>query len=410
MKIRLIARVTLSALALCSPAHSYTLHEWGTFTSVSGSDGQLLAGLEREEERLPHFVEALDGMRNIGPAGYGPKGYYLQRPLRNVTIKMETPVIYFYSDEPFQAKVEVGFKGGSISQWFPTRSGGESAPEIKKGQPALPVRITPAAEEKRFRHRGGIDFAEHRSGKIEWEVEVLGPDASRGLTFKNGETMNWLRPRNPKANIVKVGEQYEDYLFYRGVGNFDLPVTFRIDDAETLHLENTGEEKVPFLLVHEITPERTARFHLIKEGLGKREIKTIAEADFTVGGLKWERPVYEAMTEGLLENGLTPEEAHGMVQTWWHSYFTQPGLRIFWIVPAGKTEEILPLTVTPAPEKSVRILVGRSEVLRPRFEKSLTESYQNKADPKKKQVWIQNQYSRYGKAYEQRVLQLMREQ
>ncbi len=403
-------KILTTTLALISSSSAYTLHEWGTFTSVSGSDGKLLAGLEREEERLPYFVEALDGMRNVGPMGYGAKGYFLQRPLRNVTIKMETPVIYFYSDKAFNAKVQVDFQGGAINQWFPSRSGGETAPPISTKPLEIPASPTQADLEKQFLHRGGIDFAKHRKGSIEWEVDVLAPEASRGLSFKNGETLNWLRPRNPKANILKVGEQYEDYLFYRGVGNFELPVTFRIDKSETLHLENTGDDNIPFLFVHEITPERKARFYLIKEGLEKGSSQLVAEADFTTGDEQWERVVYESMTEGLLESGLSPEEAHGMVQTWWHSYFTQPGLRVFWIVPSKKTDELLPLKVSPAPEETVRVLVGRSEVLRPRFENALVHSYQNQNDEEKRTFWIQNQHTRYGKAYEQRILQLTKDQ
>ena len=41
---------TITALLLlAAPVSAYTLHEWGTFTTVSGSDGVLLEGLERED-------------------------------------------------------------------------------------------------------------------------------------------------------------------------------------------------------------------------------------------------------------------------------------------------------------------------------------------------------------------------
>lgn len=82
----------------------------------------------------------------------------------------------------------------------------------------------------------------------------MGPDASRGLSFKPVETINWLRPRNSKTNILKVDDQCEDYLFYRGVGNFELPVIFCVDDSETLQIENSSSEKIRFLYVQEVTP------------------------------------------------------------------------------------------------------------------------------------------------------------
>ena len=60
-----------------------------------------------------------------------------------------------------------------------------------------------------------------------------------------------------------------------------------------------------------------------------------------------------------------------MIHTWWNSYFAAPGLRVFLIVPDSLTESILPLSVTPAPSELVRVLVGRSEILEPEFERHL---------------------------------------
>ena len=115
---------------------------------MSGSDGVLLSGLQREEETLPPFVHSHLGFENgqsrdptemsrifkeHGTLGFTPPGSkgLGDRPVAGVTVKMETPVIYFHSNEttPFHATVKVGFNGGTISQWYPRRSGGETLPE-----------------------------------------------------------------------------------------------------------------------------------------------------------------------------------------------------------------------------------------------------------------------------------------
>ncbi len=98
---------------------AYELHEWGTFTTVSGSDGVLLTGLEREEEALPAYVRHHPGFMNHNPVFAGMPYKRMPIPARNVKVKMETPVIYFHSDEAFSAHVKVGFEGGTISQWYP---------------------------------------------------------------------------------------------------------------------------------------------------------------------------------------------------------------------------------------------------------------------------------------------------
>ena len=92
-----------------------------------------------------------------------------------------------------------------------------------------------------------------------------------------------------------------------------------------------------------------------------------------------------------------------MVQTWWDSYFGKPGLRVFWVVPQGETERILPLEITPKPKEMVRVLVGRSEVLRPGFEKQLVKEYQ----AEKKTAWNARWNSGFGAAYLQRGEELL---
>src|SRR5438876_11475028 len=75
----------------------FVVHEWGTFTTLSASDGTLLPGLYKEEESLPSFVHS--------HSGFSPHNYGKGIPVLNcsdVTLKMETPVIYFYSDTAMQ--------------------------------------------------------------------------------------------------------------------------------------------------------------------------------------------------------------------------------------------------------------------------------------------------------------------
>src|SRR5258707_15727368 len=110
-------------------AADFTVHEWGTFTSVSGSDGVSLSGLEIEEESLPAFVGSF--------AGFAPANKGWDRPVSGVTIKMETPVLYFYSAEPLAVRIEGAFHGGAVGQGDPRRPGGEQvapAPSVRQAR------------------------------------------------------------------------------------------------------------------------------------------------------------------------------------------------------------------------------------------------------------------------------------
>ncbi|MES2922505.1 MAG: hypothetical protein V4819_13210 [Verrucomicrobiota bacterium] len=368
----------IAALALSLHAASaYQLHEWGTFTTVSGSDGVLLAGLQREEEPLPAFVHSHFGFENgqnpsmeklaalrksHGFTGFFPLSKGLgKRPLAGVTVKMETPVIYFHSDQAFRAKVKVGFEGGTISQWYPGRSGGETLPEPP---PTLgPVKSPVPADLWK------MDFAKPYRGGIEWDVDVLSPTESRSaLTFKPRDSVNWLRARVPEANVVRTGSgETENYLFYRGVGNFAPGLLTTISADETLHLKNQTGGDIPYLLVFQQNGGRVS-WSARPGGLKSGEVLNIAESTLTTAADGFPAPVYESLKTGLAACGLLESEANAMVQTWWTSYFETEGLRVFWVLPTATTDRILPLAVAPAPDKIVRVLVGRNEVLRPRQE------------------------------------------
>jgi len=63
-----------------------------------------------------------------------------------------------------------------------------------------------------------IDFSEGYDGAIEWDAEILERDEVDSVKYyKPHESKSWIYPAVPESNIVKVGETYEQYLFYRGL-------------------------------------------------------------------------------------------------------------------------------------------------------------------------------------------------
>ena len=84
----LVAAATLAATRVSSTTADpvpLTVHEWGTFTSIAGEDGQAVEWLPQGgASDLPCFVER--GFFNIKGALAG-------------TVRMETPVLYLYAPE-----------------------------------------------------------------------------------------------------------------------------------------------------------------------------------------------------------------------------------------------------------------------------------------------------------------------
>ena len=284
-----------------------------------------------------------------------------KRPVSGVTVKMETPVIYFHSKEAFRAKVKVGFEGGTISQWYPARSGGETLPEPPPS--ADPATQPVPAEQWR------IDFSKPYRGDIEWDVHVLSQAESRATrTFKPRDTVNWLRARVPEANVVRSASgETENYLFYRGVGNFTPGLQTTVSADETLQLKNQTGGDIPYLLVFQQNGSRVS-WHARTSGLKSGESFDLPETSLNTVADGFPAPIYDSLKTGLTACGLLESEADAMVQTWWTSYFETEGLRVFWVLPAAIDRPDPASSVTPPPAKTVRVLVGRSEVLRPRQE------------------------------------------
>lgn len=78
------------------------------------------------------------------------------------------------------------------------------------------------------------------------------------------------------------------------------------------------------------------------------------------------------METALISEGLFPDEAKAMVNTWKDSWFTEEGVRVFYILPRPWTDDILPLTLSPQPEELTRVMVGRAEIITPEVQATLS--------------------------------------
>src|SRR6185436_19383032 len=119
-KLLMCSALGVAAIALIGSAtherRSFVAHEWGTFTSVQGADGALMDWRPLETVDLPKFVY------NWSHPGYNPSVGGKLSLTKSVMItlqRMETPVIYFYSDEELTANVSVRFPQGTITEWYP---------------------------------------------------------------------------------------------------------------------------------------------------------------------------------------------------------------------------------------------------------------------------------------------------
>jgi hypothetical protein len=72
----------------------------------------------------------------------------------------------------------------------------------------------------------------------------------------------------------------------------------------------------------------------------------------------------QTIVDLLVAQGLYQDEAEAMFETWRDSWFEE-GSRLLYIVPRPFVDAILPLTIHPTPAQTVRVFVGRLELITP---------------------------------------------
>lgn len=317
-------------------AHRLVVHEWGTFTNLSGGDGAQLK-FRPLTDRLPGFVHRTD---RFSPFTKGSL-LALQR--------METPVTYFYADEPREVDVEVGFPQGLLTEFYPPaveRNLSELRwnPVYRDSGLAWHVRLHPGSEAV----HGGLADA----GPVSRTPPPLGDDEHYGFA------------RETDSNMLEVADaqgqpHYEKFLFYRGVADFSLPLRLEAMPGRRFRVTNDGPDAIESLFLVMVDDDGLRfRGYSGVAAHGTLEM-TAPDSPSTVDDLG------EHMAEALVQAGLYEKEARAMVHTWQSSWFSEPGARLFYLLPRRLTDEILPLAVRPAPDEVVRVLVGRMEVMTP---------------------------------------------
>lgn len=346
----------------------FVVHEWGTDTVVVGSDGSLQRGLHHEEEDLPGFV--YDRLKAGTLEGS-----------TSVAVKMETPVTYFYSDVPQTIHVAVGFPQGVFTQWYPAAMGfwpPIASPYSVAGNEeytdpvfnlAFPF-STPECSTK---------YGTVANGQLDWgSIELLDRNApSANLPEASLDAFTWSYARNVDSNTVRIANapgalvqaQDEKFLFYRGLGNFELPVQVSASANSAITLNNTYAEALSTAFIVRVGEGKGA-FVAQEQGVGANSSLSIPipSLDGASDLSTFRDSLANAVTQALDQTGLYHDEALAMVDTWKRQWFGTPGIRVFYLIPQSWTDASIPLTISPAPDSLVRVMMIRVEVIPPEDE------------------------------------------
>jgi hypothetical protein len=305
-------------------------HEWGTFTSIAGNAGTAVQWYPWSvPSDLPQFIEEFQA-RNFKLNLYG-------------TIRMETPVLYFYSPRETKVSVHVRFSKGLITEWYPHVQ-----------------RYTPSSTLK----NAALLSGDLEVGSLTWDGVAIRPGDESPLPRETNESRYYAARATASAPLQVAspkGAQNEKFLFYRGVSREESPIAARALGNGDVQAENQSGLPLAMLMMFD---RRGAQ-------CGFRSVKNVEATTLHAPALSGTvEAASEEMLATLMNEGLYPDEARAMVETWKDAWFEE-GTRLLYIVPRPFVDRVLPLTITPTPANVTRVFVGRLELVSPRTQTAI---------------------------------------
>jgi hypothetical protein len=292
------------------------VHEWGTFTSIAGEDGRAVQWLPQGGPLdLPCFVERISSELKGGLSG---------------TVRMETPVIYFYAPREMTVDVNVRFRQGVLTEWYPRPAKSASSDSASVRKAAL-------------------------DGTIAWRNVKVVPGAEANFPIER-EANHYYVARQTDAAPLQSGSETEKFLFYRGVGRLPPPISAIVGEDGKIVVRNSRGDALGDLMLFQN-----------RDGNVGHQVRHAAAGPVTFDPSTFDdesAPPQAELEKMLVAHGLYRREAKAMVESWRDSWFEQ-GTRLFYIVSGQTVDTILPLEITPAPAEVTRVFVGRMELITP---------------------------------------------
>jgi hypothetical protein len=293
------------------------VHEWGTFTSIAGDDGSAV-------EWLP-----MDGPADL-PCFVKRSGFAFKANLPG-TIRMETPVVYFYASQPMTVNVNVRFRQGALTEWFPRAL-------------VTPAEVTASSLRSR-------EF----TNTIRWADVNVSPGAVAAFPVEQGSS-HYYKARETDASPVQLASEQERFLFYRGVGGFQPPISATVTADGNVVVRRPKGEPLGDLILFE---NRGGVMAYQARQAATDQIDLNPPVPDEESG-----PPLAELEALLVSHGLYPKEARAMVETWSDSWFGE-GARLFYLVDRKAVDAIVPLEIDPIPTEMQRVFVGRIELVTP---------------------------------------------
>lgn len=321
--------VLLVALAhFCSAGDQpepFVVHEWGVnirsvvtvtrsshpgFRTAKESEARnILASPQELIDDLPSFV-----LRH-------EKEYTSQ----NVYRSWLKPVLHLYGPDGLQFNIKVLTPQGTLTAYWPK-------PEL--------------IDHTYWNMGGGVTG----SVGLKWSGKLLDKPVKPLPEVKDGHW--WKSLRDVPSRYVQTDTGTERFLFYEGIAVQDPFIAGRVTE-HTLNLQNSHKHADSGQIVVITNDGATRHVAMIPSVSSDSSVKLDKATLEKSSGAEDE--VLKICREQWESFGLTAEEAHAVVEAWKPDLLHRIGFIVIACMPSDAYEKMFPLTITPKPDKLVRV-------------------------------------------------------
>lgn len=298
------------------PRKGFAVHEWGVFTVYADVETANV-DVRHKWADLPEFVFGRTPQR--------------VEPYCGPVLK---PVIHFHTEESFDFPLDMGLPGGRAAVWWP----------------AAERYVHPKTKAETLQFRGSTRTYRAQGGR-EPGLETV-PDGHWFEAFRKvGAATLFVSGGRTRAVPGHVWHR-ENFLFYDGLLPAPDCVRVRIEGGKVL-LDSRVDHAVfdvTLLDRREAGKVRVARWEKLApraEGVAAEFVERKADDA--------PRQCAARLIEQLAAAGLNRDEAESLTGIWRAGFFERPGLSMLHRLPQERYDRMLPLTVSPTPEKIVRV-------------------------------------------------------
>lgn len=403
----------LSSILIPTSLQALDVHEWGTFTILNSSQG------------IPvDWYQPYSDIHQLPP--FTMNFMMMKQNIMNARVRMETPVIYFYPEEEMTIHARVTFRNGSITERFPANS----LTPYSAGSPGIGTinfsslqnsiiscSVRPPTKDQLFDQRLAEFTTTQMPTVTYWTGELLRPDHADAqhipkVSGKAGEHYAaaravpdaWLFRSRANQSFsstpMNAIPQVEKFIFYRGAGQETPPYYASMPDDNTVTLHSHSQSASTFQVALRVRDGRASwkqMPNISGPAPDTDRSATITFPEETIPVAQADQELSALFVKELIDQGLTKAEAEAMIATWNHTWFTEPGQRIFTIVDRIWVDSVLPLAIAPEPKKIERVFVARYELLSPQTEKTLARLMEEPASKERTREFASLQLGRFSR-------------